>query len=570
MSSRPIFRISIIGWFIMLAAVGLVVRLFFIQIVDGAVHSAEAARQYVAPAPDVFNRGKILFTLKDGTTRSAATLKSGATLAIKPDVVTDAPKLYGIVNEITPIDNEAFFLKAAKKDDPYEEIARRVPSDAAEKIRKLNLPSVVISEDRWRFYPAGGIAAHVLGFVGYHGRRLDGRYGIERFYNELLSRDSKNLYVNFFAEVFSNISATVFQSGSLREGDIILSIEPSVQAHLESSLEDIMEKWQSAAAGGIIMDPKTGEIYALAARPAFDPNAFNIESDQSVFGNPIVENVYEMGSIIKPLTIAAALDADAITPETTYYDHGFVEMDDARIENFDGKGRGRVPMQEVLNQSLNTGAVFAMNTMGKEAFREYFLNFGLGEPTGIDLPNEVSGLVHNLDSTRTIEYATASFGQGIAMTPIATIRALAALGNGGLLQVPHVGRAIAYDVGFTRDIEYAEPVRVLSEETSEEITRMLVSVVDDALLGGTVALPRYSIAAKTGTAQIADGQKGGYYNDRYLHSFFGYFPAYDPKFIVFLYAVNPKEVRYASQTLTEPFIDTAKFLLNYYDIPPDR
>lgn len=570
MPTRPLFRINIIGAFLILVAIALATKLFFVQIVDGEDYSAVADRQYVSPEPSVFNRGKILFTLKDGTTRSAATLQSGATIAIKPDTITDAPALYETLAALTPIDKESFLLKAAKKGDPYEEVARRVPKEVGEEIKNRGLPGVVVSEDRWRFYPAGTIAAQVLGFVGYHGRKLDGRYGIERFYDDILSRDGNSLSVNFFAEVFSNISASVFQSGSLREGNVVLTIEPSVQAHLEASLDVIMEQWKSASAGGIIMDPATGAIYALAARPAYDPNAFNHETDPSVFSNPLVENVYEMGSIIKPLTLAAALDGGAIVSDTTYNDRGFVEMDDARIENFDGKGRGVVPIQEILNQSLNTGAVFAMQQMGKEVFRDYFLNFGLGEPTGIDVPNEVSGLVKNLESSRMIEYATASFGQGIAMTPIQTIRALSALGNGGLLPPPHIGRAIEYDLGFTREMEHEAPVRVLKEETSEEITRMLVRVVDEALLGGTIALPRYSIAAKTGTAQVANREESGYYTDQNLHSFFGYFPAYDPKFIVFLYTVYPKEVRYASQTLTEPFIDTAKFLLNYYNVPPDR
>ena len=156
------------------------------------------------------------------------------------------------------------------------------------------------------------------------------------------------------------------------------------------------------------------------------------------------------------------------------------------------------------------------------------------------------------------------------MSPIATVRALSVLANGGTLVGPYLVDRIDYKNGGSKKTYPDEGVRVIKKETSEEITRMLVKVVDDALLEGTVALPHYSVAAKTGTAQIADPNGGGYYKDRYLHSFFGYFPAYDPQFIIFLYNVHPKEVRYASQTLTHPFMDLTKFLINYYEIPPDR
>jgi cell division protein FtsI/penicillin-binding protein 2 len=156
------------------------------------------------------------------------------------------------------------------------------------------------------------------------------------------------------------------------------------------------------------------------------------------------------------------------------------------------------------------------------------------------------------------------------MTPIATARALAALGNGGYMVTPHIVSRIDYEDGTTKENNFPLGAQVWSNETSETVSRMLTTVVDEALRGGTVALPHHSVAAKTGTAQIANPNGGGYYDDRYLHSFFGYFPAYDPQFLVFLYTVEPKGVQYASETLTTPFMDITKFLINYYNIPPDR
>ncbi|MBU4479877.1 hypothetical protein KKG48_00325, partial [Patescibacteria group bacterium] len=201
---------------------------------------------------------------------------------------------------------------------------------------------------------------------------------------------------------------------------------------------------------------------------------------------------------------------------------------------------------------------------------KYMLSLGFGEETGVDLPNETYGLVSNLESSRDLEFATASFGQGIALTPVETVRALSVLANGGKLITPHLSQGIKYDIGLSRELLYEEGERVFKESTSDEITRMLVEVVDSALLGGTVKMEHYSVAAKTGTAQMAKEDGRGYYDNKYLHSFFGYFPAYDPQFLVFFYIVDPKEVNYASHTLTEPFVNLTKFLINYYEVPPDR
>jgi cell division protein FtsI/penicillin-binding protein 2 len=227
-------------------------------------------------------------------------------------------------------------------------------------------------------------------------------------------------------------------------------------------------------------------------------------------------------------------------------------------------------MQTVLSKSLNTGVAFVVGKLGKDSFREYMINFGLTEKTNIDLPNEALNITKNLNSPRTIEYITASYGQGIALTPVSTVRALSTLANGGLLVSPHVVKEIRYKTGLSKKIDFDEPKRVLKKETADEVTRMLIKVVDESLLNGKEKNPHYSIAAKTGTAQIASPDGKGYYSDRYLHSFFGYLPANNPKFLIFLYTVNPKGVEFAANTLAEPFFDLTKFLINYYNLTPDR
>ncbi|OHA89088.1 MAG: hypothetical protein A2741_01680 [Candidatus Zambryskibacteria bacterium RIFCSPHIGHO2_01_FULL_43_27] len=562
-------RIRVISIFIIFFALVLVGRLYFVQIVHGEEFTSRADRQYVRSNYDYFNRGTIYFETKNSEPFLAASLKTGYIVAINPKLINNPDVVFEKLASVISIGKDDFMEKVKKIDDPYEEVANRLTFNEAEEIKALRLDGVSTYAERWRYYPSNSLAAHALGFIAYNENELAGRYGLERYYEETLRRNNDSVFVNFFAEIFSNIQNGLSKEAEL-EGDVVTSIEPSVELFLERELSKLRESWNSDYAGGIIMNPRDGSIVAMALSPTFDPNNLKAQSGSSIFTNHIVESVYEMGSIIKPLTMAAGIDSGAISANTTYFDAGTLTLDKKTISNFDGRGRGIVSMQEVLNQSLNTGVAFAVRTMGKRVFAKYMKSYGLGEETGIDLPNEVHGLIDNLDSPRDIEYATASFGQGIAMTPIETIRALATLGNGGKLVNPHIGKRINYLIGGSKKIDLGVDVQVLKPETSEEITRMLVKVVDTALLGGTVKMEHYSIAAKTGTAQISNPNGGGYYENKFLHSFFGYFPAFDPKFIIFLYQYDPKGVKYASETLTHPFMDITEFLINYYEIAPDR
>lgn len=561
-------RIRLISGSIVFLALLLIARLYFLQIVHGESFVAEAERQYVNKNTVSYDRGEIYFETKNGEKVPAAISRSGFTISINPSIIKDPEAIYQSLRKVLPLDREEFLAKAGKANDKNEEIANRLNKEAADKIKNLNLYGVNIANDKWRFYPGNSLAAQSIGFVAYKDDALAGRYGLERYYEDVLRRDPRSAYDNFFAEFFSSVKQT-FGTGSNQEGDIVTTIEPSAQLFLEDELKNIKQTWGSDGAGGIVMDPKNGEIVALAWYPSYNPNNFK-ESEVSLFNNPIVEGVYEMGSIIKPISMAAGIDSGTVSATSTYYDAGFLVLNNKRISNYDNQGRGLVNMQEVLNQSLNTGVAHVAMKMGNKKFSEYMKSFGVGMETGVDLPNEARGLIDNLDSEREIEMATAAYGQGIAMTPIATVRALSALANGGTLVTPHLVKKIEYETGLFKRISFPEGKQVIKKETSDEISRMLVKVVDTALRNGTAKIPGYSVAAKTGTAQMTDEGRRGYAEGKYLHSFFGYFPAYDPKFLVFLFHIYPKNVRYASETLTDPFINITKFLINYYQIPPDR
>ena len=567
-------RLRLLTLFILLAGFVLISKLYFLQIISGDDFQLRAEHQYVAGV-NFFDRGSIFFSTKEGSLVPAANIKTGFVLSVNPNQIieyqTDLESVYSQLNVITPINKEMFLSRAEKVGDPYEEIAKHLDQATTEKIRLLEIPGVSVSREKWRAYPGETMAAHAVGLIGYSGDELAGRYGLERSYEKYLKREGDDVFVNFFAEIFSNIKSVT--AGGNLEGDIVTTIEPSVQAFLESELDKVTSYYASDFTGGIVIDPSTGEIVAMALAPTFDPSTPGSAADSSVFTNRLVEDRYEMGSIIKALTYSIGLETKSITPKTTYNDPGCITLNTETFCNYDGKSHGTsVTMQSALNQSLNTGAVFVESKIGNGKFSDYMLKFGLDEKTGIDLPNEGNSLVANLKTNRDLELAQASFGQGIALTPIATVRALSTLANGGHLITPHLVKEIKYKIGGSKTVSYPaekDRARVISTQSTEEIARMLTEVVDRSLRAGQMRLENYSVAAKTGTAQIAN-PNGGYYDDRFLHSFFGYFPSYDPEFLVFFFTYYPKEVQFASETLTDSFFNMTKFLINYYNIPPDR
>ncbi len=557
---------------ILVVALILVARLYYVQIYQHQGYYDRATDQYVKTTPDVFSRGSIYYTTKDGTKVAAAATRSGYIVALNPSRIVNADEVCTALAPRVEVSYERCLELATLPDRTYVELIRTLPKESVDGVEELKLTGVTLHPNEWRYYPGESLTAQSLGFIGYTEKsetELRGKYGLERYYDHVLYRPQERQTINIFAEIFSGLTSLSYDKSDYEEGDIVTTIEPTVARMVDTVLTETHEKYQSAFTGAIVMDPMTGAIITMNAVPNFNLNDRGTTSIE-LFQNPLVENVYEFGSTIKALTVAAGLDSGAITSESTYYDAGSITLDGFTIRNYDGKGRGTVPVQEILSQSLNTGVAHIVDEMGRQKFREYFVNFRLGSESGIDLPYEIFGLINNLDAPRAVEYATASFGQGIALTPIGATRALAVLANGGTLVTPHLVQEIIRTDGTVKTLRYPEGARVIKPETSEEISRMLTVVVDTALGKGRFALPHHTIGAKTGTAQIPDPINGGYYEDTFLHSFFGYFPSFEPRFLVFMYTVEPKGVQYASETLAEPFMDIAQFLINYYDIPPDR
>jgi cell division protein FtsI (penicillin-binding protein 3)/stage V sporulation protein D (sporulation-specific penicillin-binding protein) len=570
-------RLRLILGGLILVALLIVVRLYFVQVVHGSDYALKADTQYAAQTSGLFDRGTIYFTEKDGTEVAAATLSTGYLVAIDPQKITDPIAAYAAVaaaaSSSTMIAESDFIADCGKKTQVYVEVAHRLSESAGEALAAESVPGVSLYRERWRSYPGGDLAAQALGVVAEDASddTVRGRTGLESYYDATLERSDDALYRNFFAELFSNLGDALVSARAATEGNVVTTIEPEVETRLVADLEKVNAKYSSSGTGGIIMDPATGAIIALASAPSFDENDL-ADADPALLRDPLVENVYEFGSIMKPLTMAAGLDAGAITPDSTYDDTGCITVDTAKICNFDGKARGVTPMVKVIELSLNVGASWIATELGQPGFKKYFESF-FGEKTGIDLPAEQGALAGNLDTTQQVNFDNMSFGQGISVTPMAMLRALAAIANGGSMVEPHLASAIELDSGIEKPLDWSERTPVFSPQTAAEVTTMLETVYPrDARLAinsdPSLQYANVPVAAKTGTAQV-EKPGGGYYSDVFFHSFFGFFPAQHPRFVILLYTNRPQGVEYASGTLTGTFMDLTNFLIDYYDIPPD-
>lgn len=563
-------RIRLILAFILLAAILILIRLYFIQIVHGQDYSEKADRQFASGGKGLFDRGAIYFTRKDGTLISAATLSTGFLVAINPQTLRDPESAYAAIQAVAPniLSREAFLAAAARKGQVYIEVAHRLSDESGKALAAKDIQGVQVLRERWRYYPGASLAAQSIGIVAYgSGDTLSGQTGLEANYDDTLARSGDSIYRNFFAELFSNVENLIVEAKSAREGAIVTTIEPEVQTRLENDLAKVNARYGSKETGGIIMDPATGAILALATYPSYNANDLS-EVDPARLGNPLVEHVHEFGSIMKPLTIAAALDAGVITPQTTYNDTGCITVNKANICNWDLKARGTIPVSEIIKQSLNVGAAWVATELGQDRLRSYFTRL-FGQKTGIDLPSESGALLGNLSKREQIGYDTAAYGHGIAETPMQMIRALGALANGGVMVAPHLVSAVKLDSGLTRMLDWSATTPVFSASAVRQTAVMMTAVVDEKLQDGKAMIPTMSVAAKTGTAQLTNG-RGGYATDRFLHSFVGFFPSYNPRFIILLYTIDPQHVTYAADTLSPSFLDLVRFLIDYYAVPPDR
>jgi cell division protein FtsI (penicillin-binding protein 3)/stage V sporulation protein D (sporulation-specific penicillin-binding protein) len=570
-------RVTIFLVLILLASSLIVYRLFVLSVIRHSYYARtlEARDDQLS---DILARGNIYFSENNSENLLAATNKKFPAAHIIPSEINPdkADEIAGFLSDLLKIDRNSLLEKIRSVSGSLKIIARHIDDNQVKAIKDKGYKGVGISYETNRFYPGEGIAANLIGFLGFDadGKRA-GQYGVEGYYDPELSgktADTSSLtdpvaIFKTITDLFKkNKSNKKEQESFDRPSDVVLTIDKNVQVFIEDKLKSTLEKWKAAQGTIIVEEPKTGRILAMADWPSFNPNSYSA-SQPGVYLNRSIQEVYEPGSSFKPVTMAAGIDLSKITPLTTYDDAGVVEIDGYPIRNYDGKAHGVNTMTQVLEKSLNTGTMFAEKLIGDDNFLNYVINMGFGQITGVDLPGEVSGDITNLYSGRKINYLTASFGQGIAVTPLQLVNAYSAIANGGKLMRPYVVDKVVKEDGQELATKPEVVSIPISEKTAVKLQTMLVSVVDKGF--DKARIPGYDVAGKTGTAQMPDGT-GGYSQADFIHNFVGFAPGYDAKFVILIKMDKPRGINFASDSLSPTFKEIAAFLLNYYNIPPTR
>lgn len=528
-----------------LAYASLIFHLYNLQIVNGETYVAQAGSQIAASRVLNAQRGGIYFLDKNKNRLAAVSNRQMPLIYAVPSEISDAKEVANQIAPVLGLEVPSVEKLLSKEKDQYELLKKKAEREVATSIQDLGVKGIYVEENPERFYPFGDLASHVLGFVAPNNKDKgqSGRYGVEEFYDQDL------------IGVAGEMQGSKIVPPRAGE-DVVLTIDPSVQTEAKRVLDSLIKKWNAKSGSVIVEDPKTGKILAMESSPSFDPNNYN-KAEVANFLNPVTQQIYEPGSVFKVLTMAAGLDSHKVTPDMTFNDTGLLELNGKKIRNWDLQGHGTVTMSEIIEKSLNTGAAFVERKTGDATFKKYMEKFGFSEKTGVDLPGEVRGDIKQLrDDAPQIAFATASFGQGVAVTPLQLINAVAAIANGGELMRPYV----------TAEAEPKTVRRVMGEDAAKKVTKMMVSAVDKAEVA---RIKGYSIAGKTGTAQVPDLKRGGY-KEAFINTYVGFGPTSDPKFIILIKLNEPEGAPLAGQTVVPAFRDLAQFMINYYNISPDR
>ncbi|MBP6922361.1 MAG: PASTA domain-containing protein [Veillonella sp.] len=549
---------------IMMAGV-LVLRLFFLQIVDTSDLEAKNLSQVQVDRKLQSPRGTIYDRHESPLAMSVFT----KSLYADPQMLKKNPEdIAELVAPYVSISKEAI-VENLKEDTAFVWLDRMMEPDKSKAVEKIiedeKLEGLNFVEESKRYYPNGNLAAQVLGFVGTEDKGLDGlemvlddelKGGLTK---EVVATDRKG------NAIFGSVLAQYLPD---KGKSVTLTIDATVQFIAERALEQAMVDTKPAHASVIVMDPKTGEILAMANRPTYDPNHYDKGKEQD-FKNIAVTNLYEPGSTFKPIIASAALASGKWTVDTVYNDTGSIMASGHVMQNWNGEGYGKVRLLEILKFSINTGMARLGLTTGPEILSEYVHKYGFGQPTGIELPGEGEGLLFNPEEMADIDTASMSIGQGIAVTPLQMVRAFGAIANGGILMKPHIVKAYNNPDGTVASETQTESQgQAIPENVASTIVDILEKEVSEG--GGNKAMVEgYHFGGKTGTAQKLNTEYGGYLDGRYIASFIGFGPVEDPKFVVLVAIDDPSNGSiYGSQIAAPVFKDIMSQLVRYYQISP--
>jgi len=569
----------------------IVFRLFYIQVIKHNYYlniglNQRAVMQDVQP-----ERGGIyaLESLESGDkVHPLAINKVYYNIIANPSKITRPQNITDILVEVLELEEEIVLEKVKKENRYYENIAKNIDKikvnelegrleilrqdinknkEVKKQAKNISDIGIIFEKNVLRLYPDKEVGAHILGFLGYgNGNTRIGSYGLEGYYENELSGKTGHIIgeKDSAGRLLSSNQGVDAQDGA----DIFLTIDNTIQYTACKELEKAIVRYDAESGSVIILETKTGEIKAMCNYPSFDPNEYNIVESSDAYNNNTVYHNYEPGSVMKAISMAIAIDQGKVDPNTVYEDTGEVKYGGYPIKNAGGKIYGWVDMKEVLASSINTGMIFATSEVNNKIFEEYIKKFGFGKLVDIGISQESRGDISQLARGKDIYKATTSYGQGVTVTPLQMVNAINVIANRGKLVQPYIVKRIEYSNGEKEEFYPQEIRQVIDPSTAATVSAMMVHVVD-GIHGDKAGVQGYYVAGKTGTAQVAN-DKGKYDKDKTIHNFVGFAPNDNPKFTMITKLDYPTAAKYSSDTAAPLFGDIAKFLLEYYNIPPNR
>ncbi|MFC1662843.1 peptidoglycan D,D-transpeptidase FtsI family protein [Patescibacteria group bacterium] len=567
-SRREIDRLSLLRGLLIIFAGFILFRLFNLQIIEHGVYAALADDQHRIYERLVPIRGEVYARDYNSEKLFPMALNENTYLLYaNPKQITEPDEVVDQLEQILDIDTEAVLSRLRKVDDIYEPVAHNLTTEYKEYISNLGLEGLHFQIEPDRYYPEKNIGSHIIGFLGNDGENRIGQYGIEGYYKEELA--GKYGELNIERDAGGNwITVGTTSIEEAQDGDdVVLTIDRNIQYQACQRLNEAVLRHGADGGSLIIINPKTGAIMAMCGSPDFDPNNYNEVENINLFLNPSTFYTYEPGSVFKPITMSAAIDLGVVTPQTTFVDEGQEVIGRYTIKNYENKVYGQQTMTQVLEESINTGAIFAARQVGDVLFEQYVKAYGFGLQTNIELESENGGDISTLNLHRDLYTSTASFGQGITVTPLQLVTAYGAIANGGTLMKPYIIDEIHKPNGAVIKTEPQSIRQVIQPSTARTISAMLVSVVQNGH-GKRAGVPGYFVAGKTGTAQIPKESGAGYDENRTIGSFAGFAPATDPQFVMLAKIDVPRDVQAAESSAAPLFGEMAAWLVNYLNIPP--
>jgi cell division protein FtsI/penicillin-binding protein 2 len=545
----------LLGVFVLVFALTLG-RAVWLQGVRGASlgRTADAQQRVVQPIPA--SRGTIYD--RDGVRLAIG--EQSTTVYADPREVTNAIGIASAAQRIfgkKVVDGAALLPQLRDKSKSFVYIARKADPDKAAAFVKKGFDGVNDYPEERRAYPQRTVAAQLLGFAGVDN---DGVAGLEYGYDKLLrgTLGEQTIVRDPFGRVIDTLSSTPEQEGS----DVFLTIDHTIQAEAESVLRKTVNEWGAKSATAIVLDPRNGDVLAMAQAPSYDANGF-ARTNPNFTRNTAVTDAYEPGSTFKLVTVSGALSDHVVTPQTRYTLPYSIHVADRVVHDAEERGTETLSVAQILAQSSNVGTVTVAEQLGKSELMNWIDRFGFGKTTGIDYPGESPGIVLPLDQWSGSTIGNVPIGQGIAVTPVQMAAAYATIANGGVWVQPHLVEKVAGHA-----LPKPKTRRILLPSVNQEVAQMLGNVVADGT-GTAAQIAGYHVAGKTGTAQVPDPTTGGYAPGKYVSSFVGFVPASKPRLVVLVKVQEPTKSYWGATVAAPAFAEIARFCLQYMEIPPD-